>query len=146
MYFARGLKRILAAAGAVVMLAMLPDMAAAQPTFFQQVKGDQCEASPCTLTFAVPAGERRELNTVSCRAILDADADQIRSAVVVASNPAGGTTGIHFLVPIKHADKTHSINHQLFLAALAGGRFLIELSFSGTGLDLDCGISGRRVD
>ena len=150
MYFARGLKTILAVAGTIAIVGMLPDPASAQTTPFQQVKDENCSASECTLTFAVPLGERREITSVSCSAEISPNNVPLRTAQLIAFNQSGAVIGAQILVPtVIGTNLTFShnrMNHQVFLFAPSGGKFTAVFGTqNATEVDVACGISGQRV-
>jgi len=75
--------------GTIAIVGMLPDPAAAQTIPFQQVKDKNCTASECSLTFQVPARERREVISVSCSAEVQPNNVPLRTAQLLAFNQAG---------------------------------------------------------
>jgi hypothetical protein len=150
MYFARGLKAILVVTGSIAIVGMLPDLAAAQTTPFQQVKNLNCTASQCSLTFLVPVGERREVTSVSCSAEVSPNTMPLRTAQLLAFNQSGALIGGQILVPTKIGENSSfshiRMNHQVFIFATSGGKFQAVFGTqNATEVDVACTISGHRI-
>jgi len=150
MYFARGLKVILAVTGTISIVGMLPDLAAAQTIPFQQIKDKNCSSSACQMIFSVPAGERREVISISCSAEVQPNDVPLRTSQLLAFNQNGDVIGAQILVPTvigTNASFSHNrMNHQVFLFAPGGGKFQVVFATQNAiEVDIACGISGHRV-
>jgi hypothetical protein len=153
MHFVGRLKTLLAVTGAIALVGILPDLAAAQTLRFQQTKSQGCFIdfdNRCEVSFLVPTGELREIHTVSCSATVAPNSAPIQNASLVAFNQAGTPLALHHLVPFRNGTTAgvsfNTMNHQLLLFAPAGGKFLATvITNGGNNISLSCSISGHRI-
>jgi len=153
MFFTRGLKSILAVALTNAIVGLAPELASAQSIPFQQTKGANCFTNfndTCEVSFAVPTGERREINTVSCAATIGTNSAPIAQAYLVAFSQTNTPLALHNLVPFRNGTTAgvsyNTMNHQLLLFAPGGGKFVAHVTTNGaTNMQLTCSISGQRI-